>query len=139
MVINETFSISSSGWLIIDEIHWGASLCGLKVDGCMKKVQGNISYSQRPRALQLTTNNQKTKKYDALTSLQTRGIHLTLSGVTNIGTVSMDVSLRPQEVHDLVNCTGPLITSNVQEFFPDDMQQTSSIPTTTNTDNELIN
>ncbi|CAF1238733.1 unnamed protein product [Adineta steineri] len=108
MVINETFSISSSGWLIIDEIHWGASLCGLKVDG-------------------------------SLTSLQTRGIHLTLSGVTNIGTVSMDVSLRPQEVHDLVNCTGPLITSNVQEFFPDDMQQTSSIPTTTNTDNELIN
>ncbi|CAF5153175.1 unnamed protein product, partial [Rotaria socialis] len=41
-------------------------------------------------------------KSRALTSLQTRGINLTLSGVTNIGTIAMDVPLRPQEVHDLV-------------------------------------
>ncbi|CAF4472390.1 unnamed protein product, partial [Adineta steineri] len=55
------------------------------------------------------------------------------------GTIAMDVPLRPQEVHDLVNRAGRLITSYVQEFLPDDTQQTSSIPTTTNTDNELIN
>ncbi|CAF1574413.1 unnamed protein product, partial [Adineta steineri] len=78
-------------------------------------------------------------KSQALTSLQTRGINLTLSGVTNIGTIAMDVSLRPQEVHDLVNRAGRLITSYVQEFLPDDTEQTSSIPTTTDTDNELIN
>ncbi|CAF0842338.1 unnamed protein product [Adineta steineri] len=196
-VTNETLLLSSFGWLIIDEIHYAASSGGLKVDGCMKKVQGNVSLSQRLRALQSTTNNQNTKKYDgslilqigstslslketlststdnlpstniptvhpssssttsstrqisvldiivgksqALTSLQTRGISLTLSGVTNIGTIAMDVPLRPQEVHDLVNRAGRLITSYVQEFLPDDTQQTSSIPTTTNTDNELIN
>ncbi|CAF1170907.1 unnamed protein product [Adineta steineri] len=78
-------------------------------------------------------------KSQALTSLQTRGINLTLSVVTNMGTTTMDVPLKPQEVHDLVNRTGHLITSYVQESLPDDTQQTSAIPTTTNTDNELIN
>jgi hypothetical protein len=78
-------------------------------------------------------------KSRALTSLQTRGVHLTLSGVTNIGTIAMDVPLRPQEVHDLVNRAGRLITSYVQEFLPDDIQQTSTIPSTINKDNELIN
>ncbi|CAF1362485.1 unnamed protein product [Adineta steineri] len=196
-VTNETLLLSSFGWLIIDEIYYAASLGGLKVDGCMKKVQRNVSLSQRLRALQSTTNNQNTKKYDgslilqigstslslketlststdnlpstniptvhpssssttsstrqisvldiivgksqALTSLQTRGINLTLSGVTNIGTIAMDVPLRPQEVHDLVNRIGRLITSYVQEFLPDDTQQTSSMPITNNTNNELIN
>ncbi|CAF1997364.1 unnamed protein product [Rotaria magnacalcarata] len=42
-------------------------------------------------------------KSRALTSLQNRGTNLTLSGVTNISTIAMDVPLRPQEVHDLVN------------------------------------
>jgi hypothetical protein len=51
----------------------------------------------------------------------------------------MDVPLRPQEVHDLVNRAGRLITSYVQEFLPDDIQQTSTTPSTANTDNELIN
>jgi hypothetical protein len=55
-------------------------------------------------------------------------MNLTLSGVTNIGTIAMDVPLRPQEVHDLVNRAGRLITSYVQEFLPDDTQQ----PLTTN-------
>ena len=64
-------------------------------------------------------------KSRALTSLQTRGVNLTLSGVTNIGTIAMDVPLRPQEVHDLVNRAGRLITSYVQQFLPDDTQQTS--------------
>jgi hypothetical protein len=71
-------------------------------------------------------------KSQALTSLQTRGINLTLSAVTNIGTIAMDVPLRPQEVHDLVNRAGRLITSYVQEFLPDDIQQTSTTPSTTN-------
>ncbi|CAF1209682.1 unnamed protein product [Adineta steineri] len=44
-----------------------------------------------------------------------------------------------QDVHDLVNRAGRLITSYVQEFPFDDTQQTSSIPTTTNTDNEFVN
>ncbi|CAF1551159.1 unnamed protein product [Adineta steineri] len=116
-VTNKILLFSSFGWLIIDEIHYAASLGGLKVDGCMKKVQGNVSSSQRLRALRSTTNNQNTKnrqisvldiiagKSQALTSLQTHGIHLTLSGVTNIGTIAMDVPLRPQEVHDLLNDT----------------------------------
>ena len=39
----------------------------------------------------------------------------------------MNVPLRPQEVHDLVNRAGRLITSYVQEFLPDDNQ----IPSTT--------
>ncbi len=194
---NETLLLSSFGWLIIDEIHYAASLGGLKVDGCMGKVQGSISLSQRLRALYPTTKHHNTKKYDgslivqigstslslketlststdnlpipnspiinssssntssstrqisvldiivgksrALTSLQTRGMNLTLSGVTNIGTIAMDVPLRPQEVHDLVNRAGRLITSYVQEFLPDDIQQTSTIPLTTNTDIELNN
>ncbi|CAF4740435.1 unnamed protein product, partial [Rotaria sp. Silwood2] len=78
-------------------------------------------------------------KSRALTSLQTRGINLTLSGVTNIGTIAMDVPLRPQEVHDLVNRAGRLITSYVQEFLPDDTQQISTTPLTTNTNIELNN
>ena len=78
-------------------------------------------------------------KSRALTSLQTRGINLTLSGVTNIGTIAMDVPLRPQEVHDLVNRAGRLITSYVQEFLPDDTQATSTAPSATNADHELIN
>jgi hypothetical protein len=61
-VTNETLLLSSFGWLIIDEIHYAASLGGLKVDGCMGKVQGSVSLSQRLRALQSTTNNQNTKK-----------------------------------------------------------------------------
>jgi len=51
----------------------------------------------------------------------------------------MDVPLRPQEVHDLVNRAGRLITSYVQEFLPDDTQQTPTMPSTSNTDNELTN
>lgn len=73
-------------------------------------------------------------KSQALTSLQTRGINLTLSAVTNIGTIAMDVPLRPQEVHDLVNRAGRLITSYVQEFLPDDIEQTSTTPATTTDD-----
>ncbi|CAF4426368.1 unnamed protein product [Rotaria magnacalcarata] len=60
-------------------------------------------------------------KSRALTSLQNRGTNLTLSGVTNISTIAMDVPLRPQEVHDLVNRVGRLITSYAQEFLPDDI------------------
>jgi hypothetical protein len=74
-------------------------------------------------------------KSRALTSLQTRGINLTLSGVTNIGAISMDVPLRPQEVHDLVNRAGRLFTSYVKEFLPDDTQQPTTAEATT--DNEL--
>ncbi|CAF1173384.1 unnamed protein product [Adineta steineri] len=46
-VTNETLLLSSFGWLIIDEIHYAPSLGGLKVNGCMKKVQENVSLSQR--------------------------------------------------------------------------------------------
>ena len=197
MTTNETLLLSAFGWLIIDEIHYAASLGGLKVDGCMGKVQGSVSLSQRLRALQPTTHHQNTKKYDgslivqigstslslkethststdnlgvtnpptinpissntssstreisvldiivgksrALTSLQTRGVNLTLSGVTNIGTIAMDVPLRPQEVHDLVNRAGRLITSYVQEFLPDDIQQPSTTTSIINPENELNN
>jgi len=69
-------------------------------------------------------------KSRALTSLQTRGVNLTLSAVTNIGTIAMDVPLRPQEVHALVNRAGRLITSYVQEFLPDEPQE-SIIATST--------
>jgi hypothetical protein len=51
----------------------------------------------------------------------------------------MDVPLRPQEVHDLVNRAGRLITSYVQEFLPDDTQQTSTIPSTTNDELQQMN
>jgi len=78
-------------------------------------------------------------KSRALTSLQTRGISLTLSAVTNIGTIAMDVPLRPQEVHDLVNRAGRLITSYVQEFLPDDTQTTSTIPSTADEQLEQLN
>jgi hypothetical protein len=61
---NETLLLSSFGWLIIDEIHYAASLSGLKVEGCMRKAQGSISLSQRLRALHPTTNHQNTKKYE---------------------------------------------------------------------------
>jgi hypothetical protein len=47
----------------------------------------------------------------------------------------MDVPLRPQEVHDLVNRAGRLFTSYVKEFLPDDTQQPSTAEATT--DNEL--
>jgi len=59
---NETLLLSSFGWLIIDEIHYAASLGGLKVDGCMGKVQGSVSISQRLRALYPTTKHYNTKK-----------------------------------------------------------------------------
>ena len=49
----------------------------------------------------------------------------------------MDVPLRSQKVHDLVNRAGRLITSYSQEFLPDDNQ----IPSTTTVVNStgLIN
>jgi hypothetical protein len=50
----------------------------------------------------------------------------------------MDVPLRPQEVHDLVNRAGRLITSYVQEFLPDDTQQTSTAPSTTNDEHQQM-
>ncbi|CAF1470350.1 unnamed protein product, partial [Adineta steineri] len=78
-------------------------------------------------------------KSQALTSLQSRGVYLILNGVTNIRTIVTDVPLRSHDVHDLVNRTGRLITSYVRQFLPGDTQQTSTIPTTTNADNELIN
>ena len=59
---NDTLLLSSFGWLIIDEIHYAASLGGLKVDGCMGKVQGSVSLSQRLRTLHPTVNSQNTKK-----------------------------------------------------------------------------
>ncbi|CAF4432848.1 unnamed protein product, partial [Rotaria sp. Silwood2] len=59
---SDTILLSSFGWLIIDEIYYAASLGGLKVDGCMGKVQGSVSLSQRLRALPSTTRNQNTKK-----------------------------------------------------------------------------
>ena len=62
MVTSETLLLSSFGWLIIDEIYYAASLGGLKVDGCMGKVQGSMTLSQRLRALQSTTNKQNAKK-----------------------------------------------------------------------------
>ena len=46
----------------------------------------------------------------------------------------MDVPLRPQEVHDLVNRAGRLITSYVQEFLPDDTEQLPTPLLTTNDD-----
>ncbi|CAF4065238.1 unnamed protein product, partial [Rotaria sp. Silwood2] len=196
-VTNETLLLSAFGWLIIDEIYYAASLGSLKVDGCIGKVQGSISLSQRLRALQANTNNHNSKKYDgslivqlgstslslketlstssdtllnnstsclnetasntssstreisvldiivgksrALTSLQTRSMNLRLSGVTNIGTIAMDVPLRPQEVHDLVNRAGRLITSYVQEFLPDDTPESSTIIPKTNDELEQIN
>ncbi|CAF1494530.1 unnamed protein product [Adineta steineri] len=78
-------------------------------------------------------------KPQASTYLQTRRINLILSVVTNMDTTTMDVPLRPQEVHDLISRAGRLITSYVREFLPNDTQQTSSIQTTANTDNKLIN
>ncbi len=59
---SETLLLSAFGWLIIDEIYYAASLGGLKVDGCMRKVQGSISLSQRLRTLQANTNHQNPKK-----------------------------------------------------------------------------
>ncbi len=59
---SETLLLSAFGWLIIDEISYAASLGDLKVDGCMRKVQGSISLSQRLRALQANTNHQNSKK-----------------------------------------------------------------------------
>ena len=59
---NETLLLSSFGWLIIDEIYYAASLGGLKVDGCMRKVQGSVTVSQRLRALQAAAHHHNTKK-----------------------------------------------------------------------------
>jgi len=59
---SETLLLSAFGWLIIDEINFAASLGGLKVDGCMRKVQGSISLSQRLRALRANTNHHNPKK-----------------------------------------------------------------------------
>jgi hypothetical protein len=50
-------------------------------------------------------------------------MNLTSSRVINIGTIAMDVPLRPQEVHDLVNRAGRLITSYVQEFLHEQQLQ----------------
>ncbi|CAF1398535.1 unnamed protein product [Adineta steineri] len=151
-VTNETLLLSSFGWLIIDEIYYAASLGGLKVDGCMGKVQGNVSLSQRLRAydgpliFKIGSTSLSLKKTlsthtDNLPSTNISTIHPSSSnrGVTNIDTIARNVPLRPQEVHDLVNRAGRLITSYVQEFLPGDIQQISSIPATTNTDNDLIN
>ncbi|CAF0951192.1 unnamed protein product, partial [Didymodactylos carnosus] len=223
----ETILLSSFGWLVIDEIHYAATLGGLKVEGCMRKAQGSITLTQRLRGQTLVSITGNTKKYDgslivqigstslslketltsaldsgnvtlsssmsttqstfhpasgsssfpskqhhhprfhsplhhhhhhthqsttqthspqtsvldivvgksqALTSLQTRGIHLTLSGVTNIGSITMDVPLRPQDVHDLVNRTSRLIASSVMEFLPDDPNAVKPTTTTTTGD-----
>jgi hypothetical protein len=59
---SDVLLLSAFGWLIIDEIYYAASLGGLKVDGCMRKVQGSVSLSQKLRALQPNTNNQNSKK-----------------------------------------------------------------------------
>lgn len=58
----DTLLLSAFGWLIIDEIYYAASLGGLKVDGCMRKVQGSISLSQKLRAIQANTTQQNVKK-----------------------------------------------------------------------------
>ena len=60
--VTDTLLLSAFGWLIIDEIYYAASLGGLKVDGCMRKVQGSISLSQKLRALQANTAQQNAKK-----------------------------------------------------------------------------
>lgn len=62
-VPSETLLLSSFGWLIIDEIYYAASLGGLKVDGCMGKVQGSVSLSQKLRSIS-SSRNQHTKKYE---------------------------------------------------------------------------
>lgn len=59
---NDTLLLSAFGWLIIDDIYYAASLGSLKVDGCMRKVQGSMSLSQRLRNLPTNTNNQNPKK-----------------------------------------------------------------------------
>ena len=56
---SEALLLSGFGWLIIDEIDYAASLGSLKVDGCMGKIQGSISLSQKLRALQTNATNQK--------------------------------------------------------------------------------
>jgi hypothetical protein len=62
---NETLLLSSFGWLIIDDIKYGALLGELKVDGCMSKVQGSATLSQRLRTQQQsTTNKSSSKKYE---------------------------------------------------------------------------
>ena len=48
--VDDQLLLSSFGWLIIDELYYAASLGGLKVDGCMKSVQGSVTLSQRLRA-----------------------------------------------------------------------------------------
>jgi hypothetical protein len=59
----ETLLLSSFGWLIIDEIYYAASLGGLKVDGCMGKVQGSVTLSQRLRPIQsINHHHHHTKK-----------------------------------------------------------------------------
>lgn len=60
--VTDTLLLSAFGWLIIDEIYSAASLGGLKVDGCMRKVQGSISLSQKLRALQANTTQNNAKK-----------------------------------------------------------------------------
>ncbi|CAF1002167.1 unnamed protein product [Adineta steineri] len=65
-------------------------------------------------------------KSQALTSLQIRGINLTLSSVINIGTIAMDVPLKPQEVHDLVNHTdNELINTSLNDTIE---EPTTPIP-----------
>lgn len=61
---SDTILLSSFGWLIIDEIYYAASLGGLKVDGCMGKVQGSVSLSQRLRAVPSINRQQNSKKYN---------------------------------------------------------------------------
>lgn len=59
---SDTLLLSAFGWLIIDEIYYAASLGSLTVDGCMRKVQGSISLSQKLRGLQANTAQQNPKK-----------------------------------------------------------------------------
>ena len=59
---SDTLLLSAFGWLIIDEIYYAASLGSLTVDGCMQKVQGSISLSQKLRGLQANTTHQNSKK-----------------------------------------------------------------------------
>ena len=59
---NDNLLLSVFGWLIIDEIYSTATLGSLKVDGCMRKVQGSVTLSQRLRTVQPNTINHNAKK-----------------------------------------------------------------------------
>lgn len=61
--MTDSLLLSSLVCLIIDEIDYAATLGGLKVDGCMGKVQGSMNLSQRLRALDSLKNKHSSKKY----------------------------------------------------------------------------